>query len=278
MNWRVIRWILLIILVLLNLGLFFYSTYTNRQMYVVPRDRIENVRRQYEARGYELPENISNKQYPRHRLLLTPNDLEKRADAMWTEDYEKSYMPGSRIMYTCGTETITIDRDQSSMAYLQNEPGEPKEVSEEEAQLMAQEKARSMMDLQDLKLIRTLTDEEGTYIFTFCEPYKNEVVFPNRTVVTVSQGTVIRASMVQYQIQGYDEGTWPIYPIDELLYSCLPSLGQRDELTELTIYYGYSIKSTEEELVSCDPSIWLVRPDGTGLLINQLTDTITDIL
>ena len=122
MNWRVIRWILVIILLILNIGLFGYSVYQKRQLYVVPTERIECVRERFEEWGYQLPKEISRRQYPKKRLILEVTDLEDRANAFWSEDYEKSYMPGSRILYTCGTQTLTVDREQSSMVVTENDP------------------------------------------------------------------------------------------------------------------------------------------------------------
>ncbi len=279
MNWRVIRWILVIILLILNIGLFGYSVYQKRQLYVVPTERIEYVRERFEEWGYQLPKEISRRQYPKRRLILEVTDLEDRANAFWSEDYEKSYMPGSRILYTCGTQTLTVDREQSSMVFTENDPDyqNADTLTDAKVERTAREQAQSMMNNKDLILVRVLSDDVGTRIYYFCEKYKDDILFANRAIITVTYGAVVRASVSQFTVRGYEDTAYAVYPIDELLYSCLRTLGQAEEGTQLNLNYGYAMAGQEDEVFYCTPSVWIGKPDGTGLMVDQLTDKSSDL-
>ncbi len=276
MNWKVIRRILLLILVLLNLGLWGYTRYVRLQMYEVPTDRMEKLYDHYETAGYHLPEELPRRQYPMRRLLLAVRDPEPMADGFFSDNYEKSFMPGSRILYTCGSETLTIDRDHSWSSYSQNEPQTRMDLSEDEIQEQARAFAERLMQTENLVQTRRLEGEDGTRIYFYCEKSKDTIVFSNRAAITVSGGAIIRATVTQYTVSGYEEAEQPVYPIDELLYACPRRLGSGED-TELSVLFGYMLSETEDDIMYCNPTIVLVRPDGYGLQIDQYNDTVREL-
>ena len=277
MNWRSIRWILLIVFAILNLVLFAYSRYQNQRLYEVPDSRITDLKERFEAWGYTLPEQIPANHYPAAELILVENDLETQADQYWNTDFEKSYMVDARVLYTCGTETLTVDRDHSNMVYTQNDPAYDPSldiVQQEEAALTT---ARGLTKVENLTCIRCVQSSEDTWIFYFCEPYDGQLLFANQTIVTVTNGAVVRASMTQYKVQGYTDQKMNQYPIDELLYSVLKQMGraaeERTDLEPLELFYGYQIQSIEEDGIRCAPTTAIIRENGSGLRINRFTDT-----
>ena len=209
MNWRLIRWILLILLVALNLGLWGYSRYLNRQMYEVPEERLQALAERYEEAGFLLPESLPYRQYPKSRLLLEAKDPESVADTFFTEDHEKSFMPGGRILYSCGTQTLTVDRDHSQMTYVQNEPLAAQSGEAEADRTEARSFAETVMGTRSLVETRMIELDDGTRVFFFCELYKEEAVFANRAAVTVFGAEVTRATITQYRIKGRREADLP---------------------------------------------------------------------
>ena len=281
MNWKVIRWVLLIILVALNLGLFAYSMYIDRQMYVVPRERIENLEQRFESWGYRLPKDLPRNQAPKKCLLMEKNDLESRADSFFTEAFEKSFMVDARVLYTCGSRTLTLDRDRSSLVYQDNGEIPEAEADPETQKETALTFAAGIMNNSDLIIVKT-AEEEDAAVFYICERYEEEILFSNRTAVTISHGTVTHAAMTQYKVTGYDSEAQAIYPIDELLYSCRaelkrdPAEKESSSLEPLDLLYGYFAAQTEENTIFCNPALWVGRSDGSGLLIDRYTDEIVD--
>ena len=284
MNWRVIRWLLVIILVVLNLGLFGYSMYLNSQLYMVPRDRIDGLISRFEDWGYELPEKLPRDQSPEKQLLLERNDLEVRADSFFTETFEKSYMVDARVLYTCGARTLTIDRERSTMIYADNEPVYEEDATAEEERDTAFQFAGQMFQNTDIRVIRTQTVDEDTTVYYICEVYEKQILFSNRIMVTMTHNTVTHASMTQYKVVGYGTTAQPVYPIDELLYSCRYDLETASaqettetDLEQLSLYYGYVASRTEDNTIYCAPALWVGRADGSGLLVNRYTDEIMDL-
>ncbi|MBR2263615.1 MAG: hypothetical protein IJ917_04605 [Firmicutes bacterium] len=279
MNWKSVRWILIIIFALLNLVLFGYGRVINRQMYEVPEARMLDLKARFADWGYALPEQLSSTHYPAAELILQESDLESRADQYWDTDYEKSYMVDARMLYTCGTETLTVDRDHSNMVYTQNRPAYDFSLDKEQWETKALETARKMTKVEDLTRIRRVKTTGDTIVYTFCERYDGQLLFANQTVVTVTNGAVVRASMTQYKIQGYETRKLNQYPVDEMLYSGLKQLGPaaegRSTPESLEVFFGYQIHSIEEDGIYCVPMVAVIREDGSGLRINRFTDTST---
>lgn len=279
MNWRSIRWFLIILLVVLNVVLFGYSRYIDRQLYVVPASRIADARERFADWGYTLPDQIPDRHRPAAALVLQQNDLETRADQYWSTDYEKSYMVDARVLYTCGTETLTVDRDHSNMIYTQNDPAYDPGLEESRWSEIALQMAQGLTGVQDLTLIRSTATEDGVRLFYFCEKYDGKLLFANQTIVTVTRGAVVRAVMTQYQVQGYETEKLNQYPVDELLYTGLRQLGpaaeDRTSPETISLFFGYQIYSNEEDGIRCVPTMVILKEDGTGLRLNRFTDAST---
>ena len=271
MNWKVIRLALLVMLVILNIGLFGYNTMVNRERYVVPKERIERIQEQYRKQGYILEGTIPREQFPKQRLRLEKENLEDRADGFWNEEYEKSYMIGSKILYTCGSEMLTIDRESSMLHYEQNEPVYEKTMDEERDERLAYAFARILMDAEELKLI-LMQEQEGTVIYTFCEVYDDTLVFCNGIDVAVYRGAVVEADMQQYRILGYDEEERYIYPVDEVLHACQDLWPSEDTSQVLYLYCGYGIRPDGESGYG-EPYILLSNDIGDRVLVNQYSVT-----
>lgn len=270
MNWKTIRLALLCLILALNIGLFGYNLYLNMERYIVPHERIEQLKEQYRKAGYVLPDTISTKQYPMKGLLLKKVDLEKRADAFWDAEYEKSYMIGSKVLYTCGTETVTVDRYNSSLTYTQNRPVYTYGLSRKEEEEIALRFACRLLNSEDLTLLSVSESKPGVYVYLFCESYKGQLVFSKGASVTVCDGAVQQASMTQYTIEGFlDEQ--PIYPVDEVLFSCLKELGNAETTEELTLFYGYMAQDAQRDTIHGDPYIFILQKDGEQLLVNRYT-------
>lgn len=267
MNWRVIRLALLVMLVILNIGLFTYNTAVERERYVVPKERIERIQEQYRKKGYILEGTIPRDQYPIQRLVLEKENLEERADGFWNEEYEKSYMIGSKILYTCGSEVLTIDRASGRLHYEQNEPIYEKTVDEERDERLAYTFARILMDAEELKPILK-QKERGRVIYTYCEVYDENLVFCNGIDVTMYRGAVVEADMQQYRIQGYDEEERNRYPIDEVLYACQDLWPAKGGSEVLYLYCGYGLRE-EGESVYGEPQVLLSNEHGERMLVNQ---------
>ncbi len=279
MNWKTVRWILIIIFALLNMVLFGYSRQIDRQMYEVPKARIEDLKTRFADWGYALPETLPSTHYPAAELILQENDLEARADQYWDKEFEKSYMVDARVLYSCGTETLTVDRDHSNMVYTQNRPSYDFSLDKDQWETLAIEAARRLTKVEDLTLIRRVKTTGDTIVFNFCERYGGQLLFANQTVVTVTNGVVVRASMTQYKVVGFEQQKLNQYPVDELLYSGLKQLGPAAEgrtgLEQLKVFFGYQIHSIEEDGIYCVPMVAIIREDGSGLRINRFTDTST---
>ena len=136
-----------------------------------------------------------------------------------------------------------------------------------------------MTKVEDLTRIRRVKTTGDTIVYTFCERYDGQLLFANQTVVTVTNGAVVRASMTQYKIQGYETRKLNQYPVDEMLYSGLKQLGPaaegRSTPESLEVFFGYQIHSIEEDGIYCVPMVAVIREDGSGLRINRFTDTST---
>lgn len=271
MNWRAIRLALLLMLVALNLGLLAYNVTLYRERYVVPDERIALVQEQYLREGYILPDTLPQKQFPVKRLVLKKMDLEERADGFWNEEYEKSYMIGSKVLYTSGSEVLTLDRDTSVMHYVQNEPELQKGSTKEEEHRLAISFARVMMQEEALTLVQIQEGTEGADIYTFCQEYNEQLIFCNGISVTVYQGAVIEAYMQQYRIEGYDDEEQFIYPIDEVLFACLGEIGEREAPASLELFYGYDVVRSGENQYYGEPQILICYGNGRNLLVNQYT-------
>lgn len=271
MNWRAIRIALLLMLIILNLGLLAYNVILSRERYVVPDERIQLLREQYERKGYTLPEDLPVEQYPMKRLQLQEMDLEQRADGFWNKEYEKSYMIGSKILYTCESEVLTIDRDNSTMQYIQHLPKYEPGATVEDDQRLAISFARIMMEEESLELLQVQKGPEGADIYTFCQKYDDQLIFCNRIAVSVYQGAIIEAYMQQYQISGYEEEERFIYPVDEVLFACLDEIRSSPDGGTLKLYYGYDMVPSGTNRYFGEPHILIYNGDEQGLLVNQYT-------
>ena len=144
--------------------------------------------------------------------------------------------------------------------------------------------AGQMFQNTDIRVIRTQTVDEDTTVYYICEVYEKQILFSNRIMVTMTHNTVTHATMTQYKVVGYGTTAQPVYPIDELLYSCRYDLEAASaqetaetDLEQLSLYYGYIASRTEDNTIYCAPALWVGRADGSGLLVNRYTDEIMDL-
>ncbi len=276
MNWKAIRVALLFLLILLNAGLLGYNILQSVERYVVPAERVDGLRERFREKGYALPDDIPRAQYPKKRLRLSANNLESRADSFWDADYEKSYMIGSKILYTCGNETLTVDRDTSSMVYSQTLRPPYAKATEAERNT-AERFAARMMQNDELTLLSKTPAADGSSVYTFSEAYQDTLVFSNTVKVAMQYGKIRQAEMTQYAVTGYEPEKQYIYPVDEILSYCLRDMEEPEEKTEkLTLFYGYSRSAWEAGGGFADPCILILYEDGSGLMADQYTVSVSE--
>ena len=249
MNWKTIRVGILVILVVVNLALFWLNRLEQDQLYAATDDQLQQVIALYEETEVDLDVLIHRESYPRARVILGNASLLDRSlvEVLLGTEYQTTYMDAQQTRYAKEGETILLDPTHHRIEYTSEQLRWP---------LWEEETLRSWADTQvsacvgDLEYVCIQESMEEEYAeFLYCQHWNEEYLFMNQILVRIEAEGTAQIIMEYYEPMGYEETEREIRPIDEMLYAVLRVIleeRQDDEAIVVTeIRSGYDLKGQE---------------------------------
>ena len=249
MNWKTIRVGILVILVVVNLALFWLNRLEQDQLYAATDDQLQQVIALYEENEVDLDVLIHRESYPRARVILGDASLLDRSlvEVLLGTEYQTTYMDAQQTRYAKEGETILLDPTHHRIEYTSEQLRWP---------LWEEGTLRSLADTQvsacvgDLEYVCIQESMEEEYAeFLYCQHWNEEYLFMNQILVRIEAEGTAQIIMEYYEPMGYEETEREIRPIDEMLYAVLRVIleeRQDDEAIVVTeIRSGYDLKGQE---------------------------------
>ena len=249
MNWKTIRVGILVILVVVNLALFWLNRLEQDQLYAATDDQLQQVIALYEENEVNFDVLIHRESYPRARVILGDASLLDRSlvEVLLGTEYQTTYMDAQQTRYAKEGETILLDPTHHRIEYTSEQLRWP---------LWEEETLRSWADTQvsacvgDLEYVCIQESMEEEYAeFLYCQHWNEEYLFMNQILVRIEAEGTAQIIMEYYEPMGYEETEREIRPIDEMLYAVLRVIleeRQDDEAIVVTeIRSGYDLKGQE---------------------------------
>ena len=237
------------ILVVVNLALFWLNRLEQDQLYAATDDQLQQVIALYEENEVDLDVLIHRESYPRARVILGNASLLDRSlvEVLLGTEYQTTYMDAQQTRYAKEGETILLDPTHHRIEYTSEQLRWP---------LWEEETLRSWADTQvsacvgDLEYVCIQESMEEEYAeFLYCQHWNEEYLFMNQILVRIEAEGTAQIIMEYYEPMGYEETEREIRPIDEMLYAVLRVIleeRQDDEAIVVTeIRSGYDLKGQE---------------------------------
>ena len=250
MNRRVVRFMILGSLLLLNLFLLLYSWQRARKERWVSQDQMDAVLSLYEKNGVSFAE-VPDRMNPSFTALeLKTADVDRLAERFLDkESFDKSYIYGSKVQYNSGTITLLTNRPAHTITYTDEAIGSwkaPEELSEEDLFSMLQPLARRFAEqwLGNVFLSEWRQDING-YRFIFRQLTDERIYYFNSISLLVTMEGVKTAVLTVWEVSGEGKSLITL-PKDEMLYAGLTRMTElRETPGEVEhIYDGFVIDST----------------------------------
>lgn len=295
------RWIrisIIALLVVLNVFLLVMYLEMKYQDRYVPEEAISRIEELYHREGisFEVPIPRTNPSFS--ELRLTGAEVDKLTEAfLGGQEYDKSYIYGSKIQYDAGEVQIISDQRQHSATY-ENEAIDSPYTEREGEILVVTDGAEEVIDLEqerelvqsvaryfasrwlgsDLYLDSVSFTADG-FVFTYDQMAKDQIYFFNHITITASRRGVSSASLVYWDISGTGEEL-SVLSADEILMVQLRQIKEaapaespethEGEMEEqgarrvTSLMNGYSIVSIEGGSALARPLQQLILDDGSA--------------
>ncbi len=289
MNEKRMGTVILILLIVLNLVLFAYYSYQKFTENWVTMERMDSIKELYRQNGIEIKAEPERKNEQRPILELGEANLDQMVESILNDDFEKSFIYGSKIQYTAGSLEILTDRNNHSISYVDKAKQTPEilreggnleewartqRITEEDAEQLMEKKAYEFARKwlgDDIRLIKT---NEKTYgcEYTFHPMREEMVLYFNELTVWMVAGNVASAELSYWSVTDETEDSHVLMPIDEILYALLDSIrdemeaDQKDEVVQ--IMDGYQLVRSGEQTKAV-PAITIVMGSGKEYVMNR---------
>lgn len=248
MNWKTIRVGLLVILVVVNLALFWMNRLEQDRLYAATDDQLQQVFALYEENGVDVDVLINRESYPRAPMVLGEASLLDRSlvEALLGAEYQTTYMDARQTRYAKEGETILLDPANHRAEYTSEKLRWP--IWEKETlRSWADAQVSACVGSRDYVRIGESVEEERAE-FSYCQIRGEEYLFMNRIRVMIEAEGAVSITMEYYEPLGYEEDKREIRPIDEMLYAVLREILAEDwekspSLTQIRC--GYDLDGQE---------------------------------
>ena len=250
MNRRVVRWMILGSLLLLNLLLLIYSWQKARQERQISQDQMDAVLQLYEEKGVTFTEVPDGSNPSFTALELKTADVDQMAEKFLDkESFDKSYIYGSKVQYNSGSITLLTNRPAHTITYT-NEAIKsweaPEDLSEEDLISMLQPLARRFAEqwLGNVFLSEWRQDANG-YRFIYRQLENDRIYYFNSISLLVTMDGVKTAVLTVWDVSSEGKSLVTL-PKDEMLYAALTKITELREAPGNVerMYDGFVIDST----------------------------------
>lgn len=257
MNERVTRWVILVLLLALNLGLLGYSFRLQNAYTKVSQENMDQVMALFSENGVDFATELSSRNEPHSVLTLKASNLDKMTETFLSEEnYTVSYLYGSSVQYKTEDLTILIDRDENTISYLDRSVGDfsgiPSGLTEQTLEEMLQPLGRRFAEqwLSDVYLTEWSLEKDG-YHFVFRQVVSDKIYFFNTVTCVVGTEGVSHAVISCWSVSGREEQSSTL-TVDEVLYTGLRQMVKAGQVpnTVLDVTDGYVLSYQDETPVA----------------------------
>ncbi len=228
-NWRTIHTVLLLLLILVNLGLFWANRMEMDRLYSASDEELERVLALYDRENIQVDAVLRREGYPKAPAILggagflTTELVEK---FLGTE-YRTAYMDARQRRYTKGEESILLDPEGHRFVYT------------------GTLKAESVEELAARCLSGWICTEYEENRWVYVQKKEDLYLYYNRAEFLVSDEGQITLELQYYEPLGYETTTREVRPLDELMYGALREILLRSPEGAVLqeIRYGYDLNS-----------------------------------
>ncbi|MBQ7058520.1 MAG: hypothetical protein IJM83_04365 [Firmicutes bacterium] len=253
MTRRVVRFMILGSLLLLNLLLLFYSWRRSRNEKMVSQDQMDAVLSLYEEKEVtfaEIPDAV-NPGFTALELKTADVDLMTER-FLGKESFDKSYIYGSKVQYNSGSITLLTNRPAHTITYTDESIKAwqaPEDLTDEALFSMLQPLARRFAEkwLDSVFLSEWRQDDNG-YRFIYRQLEGDQIYYFNSISLLVTMDGVKTAVLTVWEVSAEGKPLVTL-PKDEMLYAGLNKMIELRETpgTIERMYDGYVIDSTESD-------------------------------
>ena len=272
-----IRWPILILLILLNAGLFVFYLTERRGANTASVQEINRVVDLYGQEDITFKKQPAGTVSPRTILTLGSADLDQMViDYLQGADYDLTYIYGAKVQYNSDSLVIIADWDDHSITYRDNLADDNPEgiiwgrVLSEDEQLRLETAARTFAQkwLGDSVVVTSWIRSGEILTVTLCQVREDQIYYFNNAEVTVNRKGISEARIEYWNVVGENAGVDPI-PMDEMLYAALNMIKSDENMIRrntgdqvISLTDGFEILSYEGEEITALPCLTLVMESG----------------
>lgn len=275
MNWKTIRAGLLVVLIVINIALFWMNRLETDRLYSASDKDLEFILELYEQNGIHLGTILHRESYPRAPLQLGGAEVLNRelVERILGSEYQVAYMDARQSRYTKGEQTILLDPENHRMQY-QNAAGPIVDWTMEALSQKSDELIQTWFaDTAQYVRIKFSIKEQSAQ-FIYCQQKEGLCLYFNRIVVQLYADGRVNAAVQYYKPEGYEAQKKEVRPLDELLYGAMKEIvrrkGEAEEVTIKEIRTGYD-RTAAGECVYC---LEFVLDDSKSVRVNGYTNEI----
>ncbi|MBQ7915849.1 MAG: hypothetical protein IJ315_03570 [Firmicutes bacterium] len=271
MSWKTIRAGLLVLLIIVNLALFWMNRLEQDRLYLVKDKDLRQVLELYEQNNIVVESVLYKESYPRAPILLGDADYlsPEMVERFLGADYRIVYMDGQQRQYTKGDETILLDPVNHRLVYtLQLSEG--RKWSRERLKAWSASKVEECLEGGDVHWVCT-EEKEGEWIYV--QERDGEYLYFNRAIIKMSDTDSVVLEISYYEPLKYMKQTREVRPLDELMYGAMKTIIQRGDSEShvvTQIRHGYDLDASLQSVYCLE----FVLANGRTVRINAYTNEV----
>lgn len=290
--------VLIVIFLIMNIGLFFYTQQRNEVRYTLSEARRTQATDVLALNGVDIYAHLPDF-YPRPKLLVTTSNtnhttIEKELIGQFFNG-QPEFQPSDGVdrysdSHTQETETLSLKfRKNEQKGLIIYESSEPTyTITNYNNEIERLDTARDFV--KDFTLSkgnyemtdqRDGEDKNGLFSqFVFNERYDGEIIFSNETKVRIEESGITQATSIRYEPYGYTDEIYDIVPPDEAIYKFMLYV-MDEELKEVritSVEIGYLLGPDVLEAISVEiePYYRIRIGSGQTYYINAYSNEILD--
>ena len=271
MNWKTIRTGLLVLLVVVNLALYWMNRLERDRLYSATDTDLRQVLELYEQNGIVVESVLYRDAYPRAPILLGEADYlsPEMVERFLGADYRIVYMDGQQRQYTKGKEMILLDPANNRLRYeFTLETG--RVWSRERLKAWGQSKVEECLEEEKVHWVCT-EEKSGEWIYV--QERNGEYLYFNRAIIKMSEPGLVTMEISYYEPLEYMKQTREVRPVDELMYGAMKTIIERDDPDSrmvTQIRHGYDLDASLQSVYCVE----FVLSNGRTVRINAYTNEV----
>lgn len=294
MNWNKVLNVFIIILVVVNLGLFGFDKYNEQFKYVLTNERVEQLTRVMNLKGVQyngfLSGDVKN-YYPMTSVELEAPSADKESiiKRILTDEVPETRMESMPVRERVFTETQSLTffyGEDRGVVYYEGSGShyQPKDMTIEAVDIVAKAFAKDMFG-EDV--VMTITDRKmsnDSFRIEMNEVFNDRIIFQTSIQLQITSEGIKEATAVRYKPLETVGNRESVYPLDEVMYNLIYYLeneeadqeGILDKLEIRDIDLGYYIvDSNRNKLVyEVEPYYRFIFESGEIYYVNGFTNVI----